>query len=288
MYHLLVSGNTDAWRGDPWQIELSRCLREYTDAEITAAYGDFTPDQVDRLRRFPCVFAYEAVHKKDPKFGLIRNVTTRQGETRLEYEIHTAEPFLSAGHLETLRFELDIGKWEMNRTHWSLKQVDLAKELHRHEIVLPGWAHADGSGVDITTHQFAVALSFPGEARPFVEQVAGQLESRLGPHRYFYDENYQAQLARPSLDVLLQDIYGKRSKLVVVFIGSDYQKKEWCGIELRAIREIILQRGYERIMFVRLDDGEVEGVFKSDGYVDARRHDASEIAHFIMQRLALL
>jgi len=94
----------------------------------------------------------------------------------------------------------------------------------------------------------------------------------LGPDRYFYDNNYKAQLARPSLDVLLQDIYRNRSKLIVVFVGSDYRRKEWCGIELRAIREILLERGYERIMFVRLDDGEVEGVFRTDGYVDARHH----------------
>jgi hypothetical protein len=59
------------------------------------------------------------------------------------------------------------------------------------------------------------------------------------------------------------------------------------GRALRAIREIILQRGYDRIMFVRLDDGEVDGVFRTDGYVDARRHSPAEIAHFIEQRVAL-
>jgi len=41
-------------------------------------------------------------------------------------------------------------------------------------------------------------------------------------------------------------------------------------------------------MFVRLDDGEVEGVFRTDGYVDARHHSPSEIAHFIQHRVALL
>ena len=83
-------------------------------------------------------------------------------------------------------------------------------------------------------------------------------------------------------------LYRNRSKLIVVFLGGDYQRKEWCGVELRAIREIILQRGYDRIMFVRLDDGQVDGVFKTDGYVDARRHSATEIAHFIQQRVSLL
>lgn len=142
--------------------------------------------------------------------------------------------------------------------------------------------------IDVTKHQFDVALSFPGESRKLVEEVAGALNAEMGPDRCFYDNYYKAQLARPALDVLLQDIYRSRSKLIVVFIGSDYQRKEWCGIELRAIREIIFQRGYDRIMFVRLDDGEVDGVFRTDGYLDARHHSSSEIAHFIQQRVALI
>src|SRR5215207_3818890 len=128
----------------------------------------------------------------------------------------------------------------------------------------------------------------PGRVAAIGRKIAAALEGMLGPDRYFYDNNYKAQLARPSLDVLLQDIYRNRSKLIVVFVGSDYRRKEWCGIELRAIREILLERGYERIMFVRLDDGEVEGVFRTDGYVDARHHSPSEIAHFIQHRVALL
>jgi len=288
MYHLFVEGNEQAWQGEPLQIELSRCVREYTADAITKTYGDLTPAQVDELRRHPCIFAYEAARKLNPKFGLIRNVTVRQGEARIEYEIHQVVPFLTADQLKGLAFELDIGKWEMNRTHWAVKDVDLAKELHRHGITLPAWARSAGSIVDITKHQFDVALSFPGESRALVEEIASALEGRLGPDRYFYDNNYKAQLARPSLDVLLQDIYRNRSKLIVVFIGGDYQSKEWCGIELRAIREIILERGYDRIMFVRLDDGAVEGVLRTDGYIDVRGHSPVEIARFIHERVLLL
>ena len=54
---------------------------------------------------------------------------------------------------------------------------------------------------DIT---FDVALSFAGEQRVYVAEVAGVLRSKLGPNKVFYDFDYQAQLARPNLDVLLQ------------------------------------------------------------------------------------
>ena len=97
-----------------------------------------------------------------------------------------------------------------------------------------------------------------------------------------------SQLARPSLDTLLQEIYRHRSKLIVVFLGSDYQRKDWCGIEFRAIREIIMERDNTRIMFVRTDDGAVDGVFKTDGYVDVRRFTPAQIAQFICERLVVL
>lgn len=288
MYNLFVTSNSDAWQGEPWQIEASRCVREYTDEAITRDFGGLDTNAIDALKNLPCIFAYETGRKLDPKFGVVREITKRQGQVRVEYEIIPVTPFLTADSLEELIFELDIANWELNRTHWAVKDVNLPKELNRHGITLPSWVQNVGKAVDISTHSFEVGLSFPGEVRPLVEEVARQLEALIGPNAYFYDNNYVAQLARPSLDVLLQDIYRYRSKLVVVFLSADYQKKSWCGIELRAIRDIIAERDHQRIMFVRTDDGAVEGVFATDGYVDARRHDAAALARFIQERVQLL
>lgn len=95
-------------------------------------------------------------------------------------------------------------------------------------------------------------------------------------------------MARPSLDILLQEIYRDRSKLIVVFIGKKYQEKEWCGVEFRAIKDIIFSKQNDKIMFVRMDDGKVDGIFKTDGYIDATKHKPEEIASFIVERIELL
>jgi len=191
--------------------------------------------------------------------------------------------------MNMLAFELDITSWEMNRTHWAVKEVNLQQELSRaHNILLPAWVSVARKGVNLADHVFDVALSFPGEARHYVQHVAAGLEHLIGPDRYFYDNNYVAQLARPSLDTFLQAIYRDRSKLIVVFLGSDYERKEWCGIEFRAIREVLNARAAERIMYVRMDDGAVEGVLGHDGFVDARRFTPEQIARFIQERAALL
>ena len=111
--------------------------------------------------------------------------------------------------------------------------------------------------------------------------MAVELERLIGPNTYFYDNNYVSQLARPSLDTFLQGIYRDRSKLIVVFLSADYQRKDWCGIEFRVIREIISERNHQRIMFIRTDDGDVDGVFATDGYVDALKFAPAQIAGFI-------
>lgn len=288
MYNLFVSSSSESWNGDAWLIERSRCVREYTSEAFENEFGALGVEEIDQLRRFPCIFAYEAANGLDPHFGLIRDVTVRGKDVRIDYEIYPLDTFLTASQLEEMTFELEIGKWELNRTHWAVKNVDLPAELSRKGISLPRWASSAGPRINLSKHQFDVALSFPGEARQYVEQVAQHLERLLGPDRYFYDRNYTAQLARPSLDTFLQGIYRDRSRLIVVFAGGDYQRKNWCGIEFRAVREIINGRDHDRIMFVRMDDGEVEGIFGHDGYADARQHEPAEIASFIDERVNVL
>jgi hypothetical protein len=287
IYNLLVSGSDAAWTGEPFEIEFSRCLREYTDPALSSRYGSLDDESVAELGRAPCIFAYELGHKLPPKFGYIKEVVNRLGKVRVDYQIHNIKPFLAAVDLENMAFELDIGKLELYRSHWAVKDVNLPRELHAKGITLPAFVRDVANPVDISKYTFDVALSFPGESRPFVERVAQELERRLGPNAYFYDNNYVSQLAQPSLDTLLQSLY-KRARLDVVFLSGDYQRKDWCGIEFRAVREIMFSRENMRVMFVKMDDGEVEGVSKTDGYVDARRFDPARIAEFICERVGLL
>jgi hypothetical protein len=146
----------------------------------------------------------------------------------------------------------------------------------------------DKSVTKIEEISFKVALSFPGEKRTFVSNVVNELKKSYGKDSIFYDFDYQSQLARPNLDVCLQDLYRNRAELVVVFLCDDYAKKQWCGLEWRAIRDIIKNREDNRIMFVRFDDALIEGVFSIDGYIDANYYDEDAIAKFITERVGLL
>ncbi len=133
--------------------------------------------------------------------------------------------------------------------------------------------------------RFAVALSFSSNQRAVVQAVAENLSESMGRDSIFYDAYHQAELARPNLDTYLQDLYRNQSELLVVFIGGDYTSSEWCQIESRAIRDLIKQGQGDRIMFVKVDDQPVGGVFQIDGFVDARYLSPQHIAGEIRRRL---
>lgn len=156
-----------------------------------------------------------------------------------------------------------------------------------HLLENPEIDKTDRSLNNIKDIKFKVALSFPGERRVLVSKIAQYLRDKLGADSLFYDYDYQSQLARPNLDTLLQNIYRNNSELVVIFLCDEYQKKDWCYLEWRAIRDIIKSRDDEKIMFIRLDNANIDGVYSGDGYIDANSHNEKEIANFILERAEL-
>jgi len=137
------------------------------------------------------------------------------------------------------------------------------------------------------SRRFLVALSFPGEVRDRVEPIAEELANGLGRERVFYDRWYQGELARPDMDLHLQSIYKSQAELLVVVLCADYQRKEWCGLEWRVVREMIKVKASSRIMYLRLDDTPIDGFLSIDGYLDIADKSAETVAAEIMTRAQL-
>lgn len=175
----------------------------------------------------------------------------------------------------------------MSRTHWAVKDEDLFKILAEAGIVDESLIESDANLGRVEELDFKVALSFPGEHREYVAAVASEVKKRLGAGAVFYDRDFTAQLARPNLDMLLQRIYLNNSELVVVFLCSDYEAKDWCGLEWRAIRTIIKNKNDYAIMFMRFDNADVSGSFSIDGYVDLAALSPVQAARMIVERVRI-
>lgn len=135
--------------------------------------------------------------------------------------------------------------------------------------------------------RFRVALSFPGERRGFVEEVAACLSAHFGKSRVLYDMYFEAEFARPNLDVYLQNLYRNESELIAVFLCKEYTEKDWCGLEWRALKDLIKVRKGDQLMLFRFDDAEVSGIFGTDGYISIRNRSPAQIASLILQRLGV-
>ena len=85
----------------------------------------------------------------------------------------------------------------------------------------------------------------------------------------------------------LQNIYHHQAELVVVFLCDEYGQEEWCGLEWRAIRDLLKHKKSAEIMPVRLTDIPrlPSGLFSIDGYLDAKEFTPAEVADLIVQRL---
>jgi hypothetical protein len=144
---------------------------------------------------------------------------------------------------------------------------------------------SEGDGMPIR-RRFAVALSFPGEHRTLVKKVALALRKAFGETRVFYDHFHKEELSRPDLDFVLQRFYSEDADLVIVFVCGEYQTKEWCGLEWRAIRDLMKShsRQKEDVMFLRLDDKPLEGLLSIDGYLDIAKKSPRAVADSIIKR----
>ncbi len=70
-----------------------------------------------------------------------------------------------------------------------------------------------------------------------------------------------------------------------MFLCRDYERKEWPGLEWRAIRDLIKKKEDESIMLIRLDDSAITGLYSIDGVLDATELEPEEIAAQIVVRL---
>lgn len=140
-----------------------------------------------------------------------------------------------------------------------------------------------------TAKRFQVALSFAGEHRAYVEATAKELQGLLSPTTVFYDNFYLHELARPNLDSYLLRIYRDDSELIVVFLCPDYVEREWCGLEWRAVRDLIKSRRATDVMLFVFGEDEptVEGLLSIDGYIRIANRQPLEVADLIAKRYSL-
>lgn len=123
MINLFVSSDETEWENTPGFMPKIRCLTEYILPEYKEKYLPLSDVSIAQLKQIPCVFTYEQSCGRDAYIGYVKNILVRQNDVMIDYEltgdIIPHEVFLGLSQL------LDMGTWEMNRTHWTIKNLDI-------------------------------------------------------------------------------------------------------------------------------------------------------------------
>ena len=133
--------------------------------------------------------------------------------------------------------------------------------------------------------KYDVAFSFAGEDRVYVEQVANELINKK--ISVFYDKFEEAELWGKNLYTHLIDIYQNKATYTVIFVSSDYAKKNWCNHELKSAQAKAFEENSDCILPAKFDDTVIDGILPTVGFIDLREKTPNEFAHLIYKKLTL-
>jgi len=135
--------------------------------------------------------------------------------------------------------------------------------------------------------RFRVALTFSGDKRDFIAQIASILANHFSEAEILYDKYHEAEFARRDLGFYLPALYHDQADLIVVVVCRDYEQKEWCGLEWDAIFDLLKKRKNDDVMLCRFDNATVKGLYSTAGFVDLDGKTPELTATRILERLAL-
>ena len=134
-----------------------------------------------------------------------------------------------------------------------------------------------------TSKEFDIALSFSGEDREYVDQVANLL--RDSGVKVFYDLFEETNLWGKDLYGYLSDIYMNKAFYTIMFISEYYAHKLWPNHERESMQARAFQENQEYILPARFDDTPIPGVLPTVGYISLKEHSPSTFIKIIHKKL---
>lgn len=141
MYNLLMSGGENTWDNPTWVLPYSRFL-EYTPEPIRVRFKSLSEQVIEELMRLPTLFMYEDFRCAPANFGQITAINQRNHDVTITLSLDHSVPAIPFETISKLYpyLGLNLKKWELARTHWAVKDVDLAAVLQQAGITLPSAA----------------------------------------------------------------------------------------------------------------------------------------------------
>lgn len=270
MFNLLVSYDNTAWETPGTMSVSTGRFKEYSGTE-SEGISLSNKDSMKLLEGSQTLLMYELISDElhVVRYGLMRNINVARSTVQFDFD---PKGYFPTALIEEFGGQLGIADFEWSRTHWAIKNGEVPREL------LSKMTHGP-----YKKFRYEVVLSFAGEERPYVEEVANFLKAH--GITVFYDFHEEANLWGKELSEVLDTIYSEEGRYCVMFLSRNYADKMWTTHERRSAIEGAMIRRTEYILPVRFDDTELPGIRSTIGYVDAKRKTPVELGRLIMEKL---
>ena len=134
MFNLLISHDPESWDSTQYEWDRSRSAVEYTADEISERYKFFDDKAIEELKSFPTLFVTEN-EATESRIGYITNIRLRSRSVVIDYEFDPILPSLPVGAIEAMRIDIELGRWELSRTHWAIKDEAIFDILLSHGYI---------------------------------------------------------------------------------------------------------------------------------------------------------
>ncbi|MEA5581452.1 TIR domain-containing protein [Nodularia harveyana UHCC-0300] len=131
--------------------------------------------------------------------------------------------------------------------------------------------------------EFDIALSFAGEDRPYVDQVANFL--RDSGVKVFYDLFEEVNLWGKNLYDYLTEIYKDKALFTIIFISEHYSQKLWTNLERQAMQARAFQENQEYILPARFDNTQIPGILPTIAYISLANRSPNKFGEVILKKL---
>jgi hypothetical protein len=135
MFNFLVTSTPGRWNQGFYEWEKGRIL-EYTEKRVSDKFEKLSEAELKTMASYPCLFAYEG-NEHAMKVGRIAKFVRRQNTVLIEFEFDPNLPEIPFVEILPYFPLLDIRQWEMNRTHWAVKEGELPEILRARRLLPP-------------------------------------------------------------------------------------------------------------------------------------------------------
>lgn len=272
MFNLLVASDPTAWETEQlMRMDVSR-FGEYSGGEA-AEISLRDRRSLKILEQVPALLMYEqcceSVAANIVRYGFLKDIRVVGRSLQFRFE---GEGYCTREVVRGFNRRLEIDDFEYNRTHWAIKDGGIPRELLARMTREP-----------YRTYRYEVVLSYAGENRDYVHQVAEFLKNHgIDP---FYDRHEEASLWGKDLAEELDIVYRTEGRYCVMFISKHYAEKVWPTHERRAALARAVEERKEYILPARFDDTEVPGIRPTLSYIDLSRKTPEDLGRLILQKL---